>query len=152
MNEENPKTVKVAIIDLRHRQALWVLNKARGEEERNGMIVPPKRRGWGMAGGGVEEGEAEIEAAKREALEETGLEIELDESNLKLEPENHDGRHIVIVFATSQFSGEIHRRSTREIERVDWFPIYHPPRDAYSGDKRRYQKLLGELKRIGALR
>lgn len=39
------------------------------------MVYNPRREGWEMPGGKVEEGESYIEAARREFLEESGMEV-----------------------------------------------------------------------------
>ena len=39
------------------------------------MVFNPKRAGWEMPGGKEESGESDLEAAKREFLEETGREV-----------------------------------------------------------------------------
>jgi 8-oxo-dGTP diphosphatase len=39
------------------------------------MVYNPKRKGWEMPGGKIEEGESEIEAMKREFMEEVGREF-----------------------------------------------------------------------------
>ena len=39
------------------------------------MVYNPKREGWEMPGGKVEEGEGDIDAAKREFREESGMDV-----------------------------------------------------------------------------
>lgn len=72
--------------------------------------------------GGVPPGESIIEAAKREAYEETGLAIELKRYLLRLKPvfvheaeEVHWTSH---VFLARRTGGELKQHDTREIEEV----------------------------------
>jgi ADP-ribose pyrophosphatase YjhB (NUDIX family) len=66
MNREYPKTpmVGVGIIVLRGEEVLLI---KRGK--------PPAQNAWSLPGGGQELGETAEEAARRELLEETGLEV-----------------------------------------------------------------------------
>ena len=41
------------------------------------MVYNPKRNGWEMPGGKVEEGECDIEAARREFREECGMDVDI---------------------------------------------------------------------------
>lgn len=159
--QELPKTVKVVIVDLRRKLALWVLNKAQEEKIEEGYKIPAKPEGWGLPGGGVEKKDkkinkdgvdiTDIQAAKREIREETGLEIELDEYDLKLPEENHDKRHVLIVFMTSDFHGKIHTSPTEEIEKVEWFSVSDPPKNSYLGDWNRYWNMIKLLKSKGVI-
>ena len=72
--------------------------------------------------GGVPPGESIINAAKREAYEETGLEIELERYLLRLKPVFvHQDRRVhwtSHVFLARRVGGELKQRDTREIEEV----------------------------------
>lgn len=77
---------------------------------------------WRPPSGLVREGEGLIETARREALEETGLEIELERYLLRLRPTFvHDGERIdwtSHVFLARRVRGELKPRDAREIEAV----------------------------------
>ena len=92
-----------------------------------------------VPGGGVEEGEMVIEAAHREAAEETGLTIELG-SLLWQRPFSTDlgnGRlvdQMEYAYLITQFSGtlclsgpEFERQSETNIYRLDWMPLAEFP-------------------------
>jgi len=77
---------------------------------------------WRPPSGLVRRGEGLREAARREALEETGLEIELEKYLLRLQPTfAHDGEEVhwtSHVFLARRVGGELGARDTREIAAV----------------------------------
>jgi ADP-ribose pyrophosphatase YjhB (NUDIX family) len=65
---------------------------------------PP--HGWALPGGFVDYGESVEQAARREALEETGLEVELDSLlGVYSRPDRDPRQHTVSVVFTAQASG-----------------------------------------------
>ena len=87
-------------------------------------------KGYTLPGGHVEPGESFVDAVKREMKEETGLDIINPKlAGIKQFP-IEDGRYIVLLFKTEQFSGEVvsseegkmewvSRNRLSEIEAVD---------------------------------
>jgi 8-oxo-dGTP diphosphatase len=94
-----------------------------------GRVLLGKRRGahgagtWGLPGGHLEHGETIDHCARREVLEETGLDV-LD---VRLGPYVSDvfpeGKHYVTLFATARPSNGAEARvlEPEKCERWDWF-------------------------------
>ena len=100
------------------------------------------RRGdlaWGLAKGGVEEGESMEEAAVREVLEETGLTVELEASlgETKYFYVWGDARiRKTVHFFLMRFTGGDPQDRDDEMEEVRWFPLERAlKRAAYRGER-----------------
>lgn len=99
----------------------------------NGMTLLAQRKGahgagtWGSMGGHVKFGESPKEAAKREAMEELGIEI----GHLEFAACLHmvkDGKHYLDVSFTAEIiSGEPAIRESDRIAAIGWYPIDHLP-------------------------
>jgi 8-oxo-dGTP diphosphatase len=81
---------------------------------------------WAIPGGIVEDGERVEEAAKREALEETGVKVKL----IKLigvysDPKRDPRGHISVAFIAKPLSKET--RGDVEVEEVRWFSLNELP-------------------------
>ncbi len=76
------------------------------------------RRRWGFPGGEVEPGEAPVDAAVREAREETGVEIDVEHL---IGIYRLDNGFAVYVFRCRIVAGEPARPDTGEIDQVRWF-------------------------------
>ncbi len=100
------------------------------------------RRGdlaWGLAKGGIEEGESKEEAALREVREETGLvaEIEADLGDTKYMYVWEDVRirKTVHFFLMRWVGGDVGDRDD-EMEEIRWFPLERAlKRSAYRGER-----------------
>lgn len=89
--------------------------------DHNGRILLEKRSDngrWGLAGGGIEAGETIIETARREAKEETGLDIEItgflgvysdpSAGRIVTYPDNGDEVQLVdVLFTAKVLSGQL---------------------------------------------
>ena len=90
----------------------------------NKVLLIKQKNGnfWGFPKGHLEEGETEIEAAKRETLEEIGLEVIIDET--KRYETNYIIRNEIdktsVFYLAKIKSGEITKQE-EEIEDIQWF-------------------------------
>ena len=76
-------------------------------------------KGYTLPGGHVEPGESFVDAVKREMKEETGLDIINSKlAGIKQFP-IEDGRYIVLLFKTEQFSGELVSSEEGQMEWID---------------------------------
>jgi 8-oxo-dGTP pyrophosphatase MutT (NUDIX family) len=94
---------------------------------------------WGLAKGGLEEGESLEDAAVREVLEETGLRAEIEESlgdtRYFYVWEDRRIRKTVHFFLMRLTGGDVADRDD-EMEEVRWFPIERAlKRAAYRGER-----------------
>ena len=92
------------------------------------LVHQVDRQQWGTVGGAVEPGESPAEAAVREALEETGLEVELTELVAALGgpdfemtyPNGDECAYISIVFDARVVGGELVADGV-EVSQCAWF-------------------------------
>lgn len=121
------KRVTLFVVDMENDSVLMIHRQRDGKEY---YIVP---------GGGVEDGETVIEAAYREADEETGLEIELGPLLWKrpFSTPAQNGKvidQIEYAYLITQFNGtlqlrgpEFHRQSETNVYRLEWMSLSEFP-------------------------
>ncbi len=115
---------------------------------KDGKTLLTKRKGshaegcYGSLGGHVEHGESPIEAVKREALEELGIEIGNIQFATCLNMVKYGKHYIDITFVAEIISGDPTICEPHKIERVDWYsldelpePLFEPVRIALEGIK-----------------
>ncbi|MFA5926392.1 MAG: NUDIX domain-containing protein [Parcubacteria group bacterium] len=100
---------------------------------KNGKVLLAKRKGshsegmWGSMGGHLEFGESPIETAKREALEELGIEIGKIEFATCMSLNIKDKHFVDISFTAEIISGEPTIREPEKIEEIGWYPLDNLP-------------------------
>ncbi|HBN14179.1 MAG: ADP-ribose pyrophosphatase [Gammaproteobacteria bacterium] len=106
---------------------------------RNGKILLGKRIGadgagsWGLPGGKLDTGERIEACARREVLEETGLELaQLVKCGFSDDIFTETGRHwVTIYFGTHCPSGEVRNLEPEFCERWDWFALDNLPQSLF---------------------
>lgn len=79
---------------------------------------------YGLPGGHIKEGENKIEALKREIKEETGFEIEVNESDfLGTEEFEYKSRIFRVIFYKVKITGGIENFKEEEVEEIKWLSL-----------------------------
>ena len=116
----SPKLVAAAFVG--DADGLLLVKRSYGTEK--GLWAPP--------GGYVEQGEIVEEAARREAYEETGIEVTIKDL---VGLYSTEGRPIVLAaFSAEVVGGELHDRSP-EVQEVGFFPVSDLPPLAFPQDR-----------------
>ena len=107
----------------------------------NGKILLTKREDfevWCLPGGGIEEGESMAQAAVRETLEETGLQVELSHLiGLYYKQRSWNGHAVHAAFFAARPVGGQLRRQPGEVLELRYFAPDEIPRALLSGHRQR---------------
>lgn len=102
-------------------------------------VNDPGRGRWTLPAGFVDAGEDPRQAARRECLEETGLEIEIGDLLDVLYGQEHErGAHILIVYQAHILSGTI--RASDDVDAVEFFDLDKLPPLAFTTTQKILQK------------
>lgn len=94
---------------------------------------------WGLPGGHLEYGESLIECAKRELMEELGIEgLEFKLVAMTDNIDEHRGHYVHASFLVEQFSGEIHCMEPDLCYEWNFFDISNLPEEIFKP----HQKIL----------
>jgi ADP-ribose pyrophosphatase YjhB (NUDIX family) len=109
--------------------------------ERDGKVLLARRAGdpqrglWTLPAGFVDAGEDPAEAARRECLEETGLQVRITGLVSVLAGQEHPrGAHIFIVYRAEIVGGEL--RADDDVDQVDFFAYDDLPPLAFKTTRR----------------
>ena len=85
----------------------------------------PEAEHWNIVGGKIDHGEAAIDAARREAEEETGLTFGKIDFLCHAEVVSEtDGHHwISLIYVTSDFSGQPQLTEPDKLTAFGWYPL-----------------------------
>ncbi|MDY6774175.1 MAG: NUDIX hydrolase [Candidatus Nanohaloarchaea archaeon] len=107
----------------RHRVAVDTIIEKGGEIVLVKRARDPFKGLWAIPGGHVEEGERVREAARREAREETGLEIEIEELHGVYDEPGRDPRGPVISISYTCSTEGRNLDAATDAEEARWFPL-----------------------------
>jgi 8-oxo-dGTP diphosphatase len=97
--------------------------------------IDPQRGFWSLPAGFVDAGEDPVEAATRECLEETGLDVQVTELlDVMAGREHARGADILIVYKAEIIGGKL--RAGDDADRVGFFSPEEPPPLAFSTTKK----------------
>lgn len=89
------------------------------------------RKGWGFPGGEVDLGEDPLQTARRELLEETGIES-IDFKIISVSRDRlRTGRWVTLGVLCKDYSGEARVLEPHKISRWKWFPLEAPPKKLF---------------------
>lgn len=129
-----------------------VVYRREGDATQLALAARRTRRGdlaWGLAKGAIEPGESEEQAAVREVLEETGLEVEVESDLGDIRYfyvwEGVRVRKRVHFFLMRATGGDVANHDA-EMEDVRWFPVRTAiKRAAYKGEREVIERAVARL-------
>ena len=150
------KQIEQAMLGPIYRLAIWLRSRSwrirrplligvRTLIVRDGMVLLIRHRSgqypWALPGGGVERNERLAEAARREAHEETGVPIRLDQLLGVYDRLGDRVSNYVAVFVCTPL-GEPSPPRSLEIAEARFFPLAHLPTGTEHGTRRRVAEYL----------
>lgn len=130
MDSEKKVGAGVGIMILKDRKVL--LGKRHEDSQKAGSALHGEGT-WTMPGGKIHFGESFEDAAYREVLEETGIEI--NRNNLKFvsltNDSVEDAHFITVGLLCEEFEGEVETREPDEITEWKWFELNELPDPIY---------------------
>jgi len=129
-------------IDPTPTQAAAVPYRVRGRFVEVALITSAKSGRWGIPKGNIERGERPRESARREALEEAGLEGDLVGPRLGSFRYEKRGRRLSVAVYLLRVTRELSRWSEDDLRRREWLRLDKALDRVHSRELRR---LLGDL-------
>ena len=123
-----PKLIGVRALIVEHGAVLLVRHRA-------------GRRPWSLPGGGVKGGERLVDAAAREAREETGVEVQITHLHGVFDNFHHNTTNCITLFVAVPLS-KPHIRYSLEIAEVRYFPFDALPDGLEPGSRQRVEEYV----------
>lgn len=115
-------------------------------ENKKVLLIKQTKGHWGFPKGHIEDGESEIETAKREVKEETGLDVEIDERKRYIMEYTTDlgAKKIVVLFLAKVIGGNI-RPQIEEVNEIKWLEFDEAiDTITYDNTKELFEKIVRE--------
>jgi ADP-ribose pyrophosphatase YjhB (NUDIX family) len=129
-----PKLIGVRVLIVEHDAVLLVRHRA-------------GRRPWSLPGGGVKGGERLVDAAAREAREETGVEVRMVYLHGVFDNFHHNTTNCITVFVAVPLNPP-HIRHSLEIAEARYFPLDALPDGLEHGSRRRIAEYVARQRGV----
>jgi 8-oxo-dGTP pyrophosphatase MutT (NUDIX family) len=111
------------------------------------LLYRSKQNDWSFPKGHIEDGESEIDAAKREIMEETGLSVDLINDDLPpVDYVNLGGKHIIIHMFMARSADDATLKTEFDGDEIIWMPYEKVINKlTYDNMKRYYRGILSQV-------